>query len=266
MRVLIRLAFLAVLAFTLGCQRGGAYLRYLIPISPKSKNPGPVNHQAWDELLKKHVNAQGLVNYRGFQADSLALNAYLQRVSDQVPGQGLSETERLAYWLNAYNAFTIQRVIRSYPIKSIRQLGGEQTLVNTVWDQPFIRLGVDKYSLNDIEHRLIRKKFADNRIHFALVCAAHSCPKLRNEAYVATRLNQQLDEQGRDFVNDPAKNQLTPADNPRVSAIFDFYPGDFRKNGSRSVPEVINRYATTKIDPDATLMYLDYDWTLNEQP
>ena len=92
-----------------------------------------------------------------------------------------------------------------------------------------------------------------------------SCPRLRNEAYTGPRLNEQLDAQSREFVNNPAKNKLTPADKPQVSAIFSFYPKDFAKNGSTSVQDFINRYATQKIKADASLTYLEYNWALNEQ-
>ena len=264
-RLAVRFALFGLLAATSACQTGCAYVRYLIPLNPTSQNGRPVDHAPWDALLKKHVNDQGMVNYRGFQQDSVVLNGYLKTLSENLPNDKWTQDEQLAYWLNGYNAFTIQRVIRAYPIKSIRTLGGDKTLVNTVWDQKFITLGNERFSLNDFEQRIIRKKFDDNRIHYALVCAAKSCPRLRNEAYVANRLTQQLDDQGRDFVNNPQKNQLTPPESPKVSAIYDFYPGDFKKNGSKSVQDAINRYATQKIKPDAKLSYLEYDWSINEQ-
>jgi hypothetical protein len=260
---LVKWVMLGVLSA--GSLGGCGYVSYLIPLNPMSASATPVNHAPWDALLKKYVDAAGMVDYRGFQQDSTALNDYLQQLATHLPSPAWSELERLAYWLNAYNAFTIQRVLRDYPIRSIRELGGEQTLLNTVWDQPFIVLGAEYYSLNDLEHRLIRRQFADNRIHFALVCAARSCPRLRNEAYTAAELNEQLEAQAWEFINNPSKNNLTPPEAPAVSAIFDFYPGDFTKNGSSSVPELINRYAEQPIDVEAPLTYLAYDWALNEQ-
>ena len=245
---------------------GCGYVRYLIPLNPTAKSTAlPLTHAAWDGLLKKYVNDQGLVNYKALQADSLALNAYLQDVSANLPGRSWTQNDRLAYWINAYNAFTVQRIIRSYPVKSIKDLGGDKIFVNTPWDQHFIKLGDTRYSLNDLEQRIIRKNFDDNRIHVALVCAAMSCPRLRNEAFTGPRLNEQLDDQARGFVNNPAKNKLTPADKPQVSSIFNFYPKDFAKNGSTSVQNFINRYATQKIKPDAPLSYVPYDWSLNVQ-
>ncbi|WP_400190895.1 DUF547 domain-containing protein [Hymenobacter sp. B81] len=244
---------------------GCNYVEYFIPLNPTSATGRPVNHAPWDALLKKHVDERGMVNYCGLQRDSAQLNGYLDSLGHNLPATHWSEAEQLAYWLNAYNAFTIRRVIRAYPIGSIRELGGEQTLLNTVWDQPFIALGNARYTLNDLEHRLIRRRFAEPRIHFALVCAAVSCPQLRREAYQATRLNAQLDDQARDFVNDPRKNQLTPPASPRVSAIFRFYPQDFHQ-GDATVQSWINRYARQPIASAAQLRYLPYNWQLNAQP
>ncbi|QJX48906.1 DUF547 domain-containing protein [Hymenobacter taeanensis] len=262
MKLLSRFAFLALLfllPFTGGCQ----YVRYFTPLNPSNSSSKPVSHAAFDALLKKYVDAQGMVNYSGLRADSAALNGYLKTVSDNLPNNTWSKQDQLAYWLNAYNAFTLQRVLRAYPLKSIKDLGGDKTLVNTVWDQKFIRLGKDKYTLNDIEQRIIRRHFDDYRVHFALVCAAMSCPKLRREAYVASRLNQQLDEQGVDFVNDPTKNKLMNS-KAEISSIFNFYPGDFKKDGN-SIQKTINRYAKQKISPEASLTYMNYNWALNEQ-
>ena len=241
------------------------YLRYLKELNPTMSGTKPIDQAPFDALLKKYVDDQGMVNYRAFRADSSKLNAYLTTVSNTLPNEKWSKDDQLAYWLNAYNAFTIQRVLRSYPVKSIKNLGGDKTLVNTVWDQRFIRLGKEKYCLNDLEQRLIRRKFSEYRVHFALVCAAMSCPKLRNEAYVGSRLNQQLDDQARNFINDPAKNKLTTASAPEVSAIFNFYPGDFKK-GDNSIQKTLNKYsATQKVNNDAQLKYMTYNWALNEQ-
>ncbi|OGX89092.1 hypothetical protein BEN47_08175 [Hymenobacter lapidarius] len=244
------------------------YVRYIKQLDPTMAGTKPVDHVPYNALLKKHVDAQGMVNYRAFLADSSQLNEYLTTVSNNLPNEQWSKNDRLAYWINAYNAFTIQRVLRGYPVKSIRQLGGDETLVNTVWDQQFIRLGndKDKYSLNDLEQRLIRRKFSgEYRVHFALVCAAISCPKLRNEAYVGSRLEQQLEDQSRDFINNPTKNKLTPANAPQVSSIFDFYPGDFKKDDN-TLSKTINKYSTgPKVDAEIQPTFMTYNWDLNEQ-
>ena len=261
---LFSVATLLLLGF--GGFSGCGYIRYLIPLNPMSATATtPPTYAGWSSLLKQEVSERGLVNYRSLRADSLRLNAYLQDLATHMPSKSWTDNDRLAYWINAYNAYTVQLIIRHYPVKSIKDLGGDKIFVNTPWDKHFIHLGGIAYSLNDIEHRIIRKQFPDNRIHLALVCAAMSCPRLRNEAYTGPNLNAQLDDQGRDFLNNSAKNKLTPADKPQVSSIFNFYPKDFTKNGSKSVQEFINRYATDKIKPDAMLSYLTYNWALNEQ-
>ena len=259
-------SFVALLLLGGSSFSGCGYIRYLIPLNPTSATATtPPTHAGWNTILQKYVNERGLVNYRALRTDSLSLNTYLQDLAAHLPSKSWTDNDRLAYWINAYNAYTVQLIIRNYPVKSIKDLGGDKIFVNTPWDKHFIHLGKEAYSLNDIEHRIIRKQFPDNRIHLALVCAAMSCPRLRNEAYTGSSLNAQLDAQGRDFLNNPAKNKLTPADKPQVSSIFNFYPKDFTKNGSKSVQEFINRYATTKINPDAPLTYLTYNWALNEQ-
>ncbi|WP_375419519.1 DUF547 domain-containing protein [uncultured Hymenobacter sp.] len=260
-----RLAVLAMLLLAWPLMGSCQYLRYLKELNPTMPGTRPISHASFDALLKKHVDERGMVNYRGFLADSSQLSAYCASISNTLPNdQNWSKDEQLAYWINAYNAFTIQRVLRGYPVKSIRQLGGDKTLVNTVWDQRFIRLNKEKVCLNDLEQRLIRKRFNEYRIHFALVCAAVSCPKLRREAYVGARLSAQLEDQSRDFMNDPAKNKLSPPNAPQVSEIFNFYPGDFKKDGN-SIQKTINKYANQKVSPEAKLAYLPYNWALNEQ-
>lgn len=118
-------------------------------------------------------------------------------------------------------------------------------------------------SLDNIEHGTLRKQFDDPRIHFALVCASISCPRLRNEAFTADKLDAQLDDQGSDFLNNPAKNKLAK-DKAQLSRYFDWYKGDWNDNG-QSVVKWVNRYANTKIDANTKISYLDYNWNLNEQ-
>ena len=263
-RLLVLAALLLAWPSVGSCQ----YLRYLKALNPTMAGTKPIDQAPFDALLKKHVDNRGMVDYRAFRADSSKLSAYLTTVSNTLPNDKWSKDDQLAYWLNAYNAFTIQRVLRGYPVKSIKDLGGDKSLVNTVWDQRFIRLGKEKekFCLNDLEQRLIRRRFSgEYRVHFALVCAAMSCPKLRNEAYVGSRLNQQLDDQARKFINDPGKNKLAPAKAPQVSSIFNFYPGDFKKDGN-TVQKTLNRFSTgAKVDAEAKLNYLTYNWALNEQ-
>ncbi len=224
----------------------------------------PIDHSEWNELLKKHVDSNGLVNYKGFVGDSLKLNAYLENLSDSAPNrEEWSQAEQLAYWINAYNAFTIQLIIRHYPVESIKDIGGFIPRVNSPWDIEFIRIGKEQYDLNNIEHDIIRKHFDEPRIHFALVCAAESCPKLRNEAYTSRKLEDQLHEQAVDFFNNPAKNEINQNE-LRLSKLLSWYKADFLSDKS-SIQSYVQQYVDLQIDPEANIKYKDYSWELNEQ-
>jgi Protein of unknown function, DUF547 len=235
----------------------------ILAVSGSQLQATPVSHAQLDALLKKHVAPSGKVNYRGFIKDSLQLNQYLKLLSDNPPQNSWSREDRLAYWINAYNAFTVQLIIRHYPLKSIKDIGSKVKIpfVNTPWDIKFIRIGKEKYDLNNIEHGILREKFKEPRIHFAIVCASVSCPKLLNEAYTGSEVNQQLDTQARSFLNDNSRNRIT-ANTAQLSQIFNWFRGDFTRNGT--LTEFINRYSNVKINKNAKLSYLDYNWGLNE--
>jgi hypothetical protein len=229
-----------------------------------TSDAAPVDHSAWDKLLKKHVNDKGFVNYTAFKKDYDELKKYLDMLSASAPNEKTwSKEEQLTYWINAYNAFTIQLILDNYPgISSIKDIGSKIKIpfVNTPWDVKFIKIGNTKMDLNNIEHGIIRKKFDEPRIHFALVCAAKSCPPLRNEAFVAERLDKQLDDQARDFINDKSKNNVTK-DKAEVSKILSWYGGDFTKK--MPIADWLNKYSTTKIDKNTPISYNDYNWELN---
>ncbi|WP_019948139.1 DUF547 domain-containing protein [Hymenobacter aerophilus] len=214
------------------------------------------DHSAFDRLLKKYVNPQGRVNYKGFKSEEKAFDAYLARLSQNPPKPADPQAEQMAFWINAYNAYTIKLILNNYPLKSIKDIGEP-------WKKMFFSIGGTKMSLDDIEHGILRKKFDDPRIHFALVCASISCPALRPEAYTAARLSQQLDAQGRAFLNDPTKNKINPQ-SAQLSNYFNWYKEDWNKNGL-SVVKWVNKYAKTKISDNTRIGYLDYNWNLNEQ-
>ena len=225
----------------------------------------PVDHSVFERLLKEYVTAEGLVNYKGFQRDEKAFNGYLALLSKNPPTAQWSQNEQIAYWINAYNAFTIRLILDHYPLKSIKDIGSKIQIpfVTTPWAHKFIPMGKEKMSLDNIEHGILRKRFNDPRIHFTLVCASLSCPRLRNEAYVGDRLPEQMDDQGRDFLNNPAKNKVGQAQ-AQLSKYFDWYKGDWKANG-QSVLYWVNRYADTKMMEDTKITYLTYDWNLNKQ-
>ncbi|WP_041693986.1 DUF547 domain-containing protein [Emticicia oligotrophica] len=233
-------------------------------VNAPTSTADPISHEIWNGLLKKYVDAKGFVNYGGFKKDQAELRKYLSLLENNAPNERWSKEEKLAYWINAYNAFTVQLILdhTDEKIKSIKDIGSKVKIpfVNTPWDIKFINIGGKKLDLNNIEHGIIRKDFDEPRIHFALVCAAKSCPPLRNEAFIASKLNQQLDDQGFDFLNDSYKNQVS-AKEAKLSNIFNWYGGDFKDK--MSVIDWANKYAKTKANKDAKISYMDYNWELN---
>ena len=169
----------------------------------------------------------------------------------------------MAFLLNAYNAYTLKLITDRYPLKSIKDIGG---WFSGPWDQPVVKLFGETITLNTVEHKILRKDYSEPRIHFALVCAAKGCPPLRGEAYVAARLNGQLDDQAKLFLANPAKNRVDVANHTvYLSPIFKWYGSDFEKK-SGSVLTALKPYWPGKAvaTDDFKIRYTDYDWSLNE--
>lgn len=221
------------------------------PVAEIIKEPvvATVDHSAWDALLQKYVTTTGTVDYKGFKASEAKLDSYLQQLSATKPAAGAARAEAMSYWLNAYNAYTIKLILKNYPVASIQDIGGGKP-----WDLKWIKLGGELFSLNQIENEIIRPTFKDPRIHFAVNCAAKSCPPLYNKAFIPARLEQQLEQLTKAFVNNTAYNQLSGS--PRVSKIFEWYSVDFG-----DVAAYISKYANAPIA--GPLAYADYDWALN---
>lgn len=224
----------------------------------------PPSHKAWNELLKANVNLDGTVNYEGFINEKAKLETYLKSISENAPDRKTwSKDEQLAYWINAYNAFTVKLIVDNYPVESIKDLGPKLKipLIKDVWHYKFFTIGGQESSLDEIEHSILRKEFEEPRIHFAINCASVSCPPLLNEAFEASTINTQLDKVARGFINDSSRNKITP-EAVHISSIFSWFKGDFTENGS--VIDFLNQYSKFKIKADAKVSYLDYDWNLND--
>ncbi len=221
-----------------------------------------ISHEIFDDLLKKYVDEKGWVNYAGFLEEQDRFQTYLKLLQENPPAENFSEHEKLAYWINAYNAFTIELILQHKPDSSIKDIGSKIQIpfVNTPWQIDFIEVNGKKIDLDDIEHGIIRKQFDEPRIHFALVCASTSCPSLRQEAYSAEKLEQQLTDQAKKFINDPTKNQIDK-NNIKISKLFDWYGGDFKKKGP--VIKFLNQYSEVQINAKADVEYMEYDWKLN---
>jgi len=223
------------------------------PPAPKPVVPlVNIDHSSFDQLLSKYVKANGQVNYMDLKGAQGKLESYLLLLAAKVPQSSWSKNERLAYWINAYNAFTLKLILNNYPVKSIRDIDN-----GNPWDTKWIKLGGRTYSLNQIEHEIIRPRFKDARIHFAVNCAAASCPPLANKAYTEQNVNQLLETQTRKFINNSQYNDLTGG-TIKVSKLFDWYKEDFGV-----VIEYINRYAKSKVSASAKVDFKEYDWKLN---
>lgn len=213
-----------------------------------------LSHASWDALVKKYVSSSGKVNYKGFKSEQAKLDAYLKSLNSNSPQSSWKRNEKLAYWINAYNAYTVKLILDNYPLKSIMDL-------EKPWDKKWIKIGTATYSLNNIEHDIIRKEFNEPRIHFAVNCASFSCPKLLNEAFTAAKLEGQLQKLTIAYIND-ARHNAVSANKAELSSLFDWYKGDFTKNGS--LIDYINKYAKVKLSAGASISYKNYNWSLNE--
>ena len=169
-----------------------------------------IDHSQWDKLLKKYVDNEGMVNYKGFKKDEAKLDEYLQMLSEKNPTDDWSVQELLAYYINLYNAATVKLIVENYPVKSIKDIDG-------AWTKGRVAVGDKMLSLGGIENGILRK-MNEPRIHFAINCASISCPKLLDEAYTAAKINEQLERATKEFINSD-KNEISTS-NPKVSSIF----------------------------------------------
>ncbi len=219
-----------------------------------------LDHAPWDVLLKKYVNAQSRVDYQRWKAEDVpALDVYLKTIAAPWPA-AMPAPERKAASINAYNALVIRWILTQYPTRSIWKT-----------KKPFsaVRHFVDgkKVSLDDVENKL--RDLGDSRVHAVLVCAARGCPPLRREAYVAIRLDEQMDSNARAWLANPELNRFLPEEKTaEVSSIFDWFKGDFQRNGA-TVEQFLARFAPEDKtaflkEGGVKLKYLDYNWGLND--
>jgi hypothetical protein len=247
-------------AFIWGLLVGGLLL--LLPKEglPASADRQPM-HAIFDGLLSKY-NRQGRVDYGGFKREEANLDAYLDLLAEIEPGT-LGRDQRIAFYINAYNAWTIKLVLSGYPgVESIKDFG---SLFKSPWKKRFVRIGSQVLSLDHIENDILRPQFKDPRIHFAINCASKSCPQLYHEAFAGSRLDAQLDDATRRFINDKRFNRLEEK-TLYVSRIFKWYRDDF----DGDIIGFFERYAAPPLKAaivgrkkELKIEYLDYDWSLN---
>ena len=212
----------------------------------------------FNSLLQKHVDAKGNVNYKALKKDEATLDTYLTYLNNTTPSSSWSKNKQKAFWINAYNAYTIKLILDNYPIKSITKIKKKG---KNAWKIPFAKVGGKTYTLDHIEHNILRKKLFDPRIHVGVNCASGSCPKLHNKAFTADNVNSELESLMKQFINDPKRNKLSKKSTIQISEIFNWFKGDFTKEGT--VVDYINKYANEKVASDAKVRNLPYDWNLN---
>jgi hypothetical protein len=261
-------------------------------VAAQEENPIPRFYQSYNQVLKEFVDEDGMVDYRGLKNDAGDLEAFLEKLGgvEKDKFAELGVKVRVAYWLNAYNAITLKAIIDHHPLP--RQADGLSALrfpdnsirqIDGVWKDLKWNVVGGKKTLHEIEHEVLRERYNAPRIHLALVCAAMSCPELRQEPYVGPRLIAQLNDQGREFFSQPDKFRIDRAESTvYISPIFDWFKEDFVKSykpetgfeghgdEERAVLNFITRYldendARYLRHGEFDIEWLDYDWSLNEQ-
>jgi hypothetical protein len=266
------------------CSRNGADGE-----QPPTRLPALDDYRDWRHVLQTYVNDDGLVDYRGLKNNRERLDRFVQALDELDSGtyRAWSTERKVAFWINAYNALTLRIIIDHYPIEgglfagvvhpanSIRQIDG-------AFDGITHRVMGREMTLDEIEHQTLRRDFTEPRIHLALVCAALSCPELRQEPYRGDQLERQFDDQARTFVGDPDNVRIDHEEKVvHLSAIFDWFGGDFKQgytpaSGFDAYTDkhaaVLNylsgflgvRTRERLAEGDYKVAFIDYDWTLND--
>ena len=221
--------------------------------------PSEAQTSIFDSLLRKNVDSTGKVDYQSFKKDELLLDEYLSYLKNNTPSKNWSANKEKAYWINTYNAYTIKLILKYYPLKSIKDIKIDGKIA---WKIPLVKVGNKHYTLDGIEHKILRKKFEDPRIHVGINCAAKSCPKLWNHAFTERNIDSALDNLMLEFINAGQRNKISK-NKLELSRIFDWFFNDFTKNGT--LINYLNKYASIKVSEKASIKYLTYDWILNNK-
>jgi len=211
----------------------------------------------FNALLKTYVSSQGNVDYKGLRKNRALLDLYLKHLEKTVPGKKWSASKAKAFWINAYNAYTIKLILDSYPLKKITDIKRKG---RNAWKIPFAVIGKKTYSLDYIEHKILRRWHDDPRIHVAINAASKSGPRFANFAFTTKNIETKLDVLMKQFINDSTKNKISSG-KVEVSKIFEWYQEDFTIK--HSLVDYLNKYSNTKVNDGAEIVYMVYDWNLN---
>ncbi len=213
----------------------------------------------FNNLLQKHVSNKGMVDYKGFKNDYKKLETYITYLKNTTPEKSWSTNKQKAFWINAYNAYTIKLILDNYPVQSIMNIKKNG---KSAWKIPFVKIGNFTYTLDHVEHEILRKQLFDPRIHVGVNCASISCPKLSNIAFTEENIDRELTKLMKEFINDSSRNKITE-NNILISEIFNWFQPDFTKKST--LIEYLNKYATINIKRNAKVSYLEYNWQLNSK-
>lgn len=209
-----------------------------------------------DSFLKKNTSI-GKVDYQSIKNEATSLNDILE-IASKIDLTKLNENNAKAFWINAYNLTLIKAIVDKYPVKSPLDIAG-------LFDKSTYLIAGKKYTLNDIENKIIRPKYNDARIHFVLVCGANGCPPIINAAYLPETLDEQLNKQTKLALNNPNFIRVNSASKKvALSQIFEWYKSDFISKGKNEI-DFINQYREIEIDSKYKTSYYTYDWTLNKK-
>ena len=216
-----------------------------------------IDYTSWEKLLQNHVSEKGLVDYKGFVKDKKQLCKFTEYLSKNTPNDNWTENQKKAFLINFYNASTIQIIVENYPLNSIKDITGDFS----VFQKKYINFNSKKVSLDNIEKDML-VKMGDPRVHFAVNCASISCPKLDNKVYNAENLDKHLDQVTKEFINSDL-NKISK-DYAKLSKVFKWYKSDFESE-NQTLIDFINKYSDTKINANAKISYLEYNWNLNSK-
>lgn len=215
--------------------------------------------KVYDALLKSHVSADGKIDYIGLRKNITVLDIYLDHLDKTIPLKNWSSNKAKAFWLNAYNAYTIKLIVESYPLRTIRDIKRKG---KTAWEIPIAKVGKHAYTLDYIEHKILRRWHDDPRIHVGINACSLSGSKFPNYVFTEKNVDKKLDKLMKEFINDEEKNKIT-AGKLELSKVFEWYKEDFIAKGT--IADYVSKYSDVKINDNAEVSFLEYDWSLNDR-
>lgn len=214
--------------------------------------------EEFDALLQEHISETGVVDYKTMLKNKASLQNYITYLVETNPDTSWSDDKTKAFWINAYNAYTIHLILENYPVSSILKINKKG---KDAWSQKFAVVGGKAYTLNEIEHEVLRKSYKDPRIHVGVNCASFSCPPILNKAFTEENVEVELERLMKRFINDPQRNIMNEK-KVILSKIFEWYKGDFTKQGN--LISYISKYSNVPLSKKTKVRYMEYNWNLNE--